>query len=330
MHQRPPSRPSRGAALLTALLIVTLVATLAAAMVWRQVRAVNTEAADRARAQAAWVLNGALDWARLILREDARANRNDDTDHLGEVWAVPLAEARLSTFLAADRDNARADEGPEAFLSGTIDDAQARYNLNNLLRSREPDPLEARTVQRLCLHAGVAPGVADTLVTRLRAAANTGNEGANTPLRPRTVAQLAWLGVDAESIRRLEPFVTLLPVPTPVNLNTAPREVIAALIEGLDLASAERLVQARRNTPFKNLDAVKALLPQNTALSGERVSVASGYFLVGGRLRLDERVMSQQSLVRRRGLDVEVVWRDRVSSTAPTPVNASNSGAPRP
>ena len=32
-------------------------------MVWQQWRAVQVEAAERARTQAAWILTGALDWA---------------------------------------------------------------------------------------------------------------------------------------------------------------------------------------------------------------------------------------------------------------------------
>ena len=44
---------------------------------------------------------------------------------------MPLAEARLSTFLAADKDN--TDDAPDAFLSGAISDVQARYNLHNLI-----------------------------------------------------------------------------------------------------------------------------------------------------------------------------------------------------
>ncbi|MFX7895070.1 hypothetical protein ABTK48_20365, partial [Acinetobacter baumannii] len=78
-----------------AMIIVTLIASLAAGMVWQQYRAVQIEAADRARAQSTWILQGALDWARLILQEDAKQNRNKAVDHLGEPWAVPLAEARL-------------------------------------------------------------------------------------------------------------------------------------------------------------------------------------------------------------------------------------------
>ena len=118
----------RGAAMLLAMLIVALVSSLAATMVWLQWRAMQVEVSERARSQAGWILLGALDWARLILREDGRTQ---GADHLGEPWAVPLAEARLSTFLAADKNN--TDDAPEAFLSGQIADAQARFNLTNLV-----------------------------------------------------------------------------------------------------------------------------------------------------------------------------------------------------
>ena len=65
----PRRRTQRGAALLVAMVLLTVVATLSAAMVWQQWRAVQVEAAERSRSQSAWILVGALDWARLILRE---------------------------------------------------------------------------------------------------------------------------------------------------------------------------------------------------------------------------------------------------------------------
>ena len=153
-------RDQRGAALLTAMMIVALVATLAASMIWQQWRAIQVEAAERARTQSAWILAGALDWARLILREDAKnvGATGSTIDHLGEPWAVPLAEARLSTFLAADKSN--TDDAPDAFLSGAITDAQARYNLTNLVSGGAVDPIELATLQRLCATVGVSADVA--------------------------------------------------------------------------------------------------------------------------------------------------------------------------
>ena len=140
MKQRPDlMKRTRGAALLTAMLTVTLVATFAAAALWQQWRAVEVEAAERARVQSAWVLIGALDWSRLILREDARAGAGG-ADHLAEPWAVPLEEARLSSFLAADKNIASdALEGlPDAFLSGRIVDAQSKLNVRNLVDGGKP------------------------------------------------------------------------------------------------------------------------------------------------------------------------------------------------
>ena len=322
-RRRPPhgdpcpvarSHRERGAALLTAMLIVVLVATLASAMIWQQWRAVQVEAAERARTQAAWILSGALDWARLILREDARTG---GATTLSEPWATPLAEARLSTFLAADKNN-NTDDGPEAFLSGSIADAQARYNLRNLVDDTgRLVPLEVASLQRLFESLGLSAEGAARLAGSLREAlAPIGSEGrpASPPLLPRRIEQLSWLGLDAVSLKRLAPHLVILPVRTPVNLNTASREVIAASIEGLDLGAAERLVQTRQRTPFKTLADAQALLPATTTLEGTRVGVISNFFEVRGRLRLGDRVLEELSLVERRGTDIVPLQRQRVSS----------------
>lgn len=311
MKQR---HPQSGAALLTAMIIVSLIATMAAAMAWRQYRALHIEAAERGRTQAIWILHGALDWARLILREDARANQQGEAvDHLGEVWAVPLAEARLSTFLAAEQGG-NADDGPEAFLSGALSDAQARYNLRNLVAATEQAlPAEQRTLARLCEMSGSPPGTAELLSKQLRIAFATKADGATAPLQPRTLDQLSWLGLTPNTIKRLRPFVDLLPQPTKVNLNTAPREVIAALFDGMDLASAERIVQVRQSQPLRKLEDAKAQLPQAVVVSADRASVNSEFFIVTGRLRLEDRVLEEHSLVRRQGLEMLVQSRERVN-----------------
>ena len=72
-HRGVRVHAQRGAALLLAMLIVTLVATFAASAMWQQWRAVEVETAERGHVQSAWILVGALDWSRLILREDGRS-----------------------------------------------------------------------------------------------------------------------------------------------------------------------------------------------------------------------------------------------------------------
>jgi len=322
-----PRLRERGAALLTAMIIVTLIASLAAGMVWQQYRAVQVEAADRARAQSAWILQGALDWARLILREDAQANRQKAVDHLGEPWAVPLAEARLSTFLAADKDN--TEDAPDAFLSGSITDANARYNLTNVVKGGKIDPIELAALQRLCETVGLSVDVAARISAGLRDASppappDPSASGAsavaatpppaNPPLMPRSAAQLAWLGIEPGAVQALEPYVVILPETTFINVNTAPREVLVAAVEGLDLATAERIVQSRQRVPIKTRADLQALAPSLPPASFDRIAFGSDFFEVRGRLRLEDIVLEQRSLVQRRGVQVQVLQRERVSA----------------
>ncbi len=315
---RPP--PTRGAALLLAMLLLVMVVTLTAGMVWQQARAIEVEAAERARSQSGWIITGALDWARLILREDGRAQQRNGRalDSLDEPWATPLAEARLSTFLAADQDN-NTDTGPDAFLSGRIEDAQSRWNLRNLIDSAGKEvPAEKAALARLCQQAGLPGDTADLISAGLRQAWGppAAESNAAAPLAPQRLSELEWLGLAPATLRRLAPWVEILPRPTPVNANTAPREVLVAAIDGLDLGSAERLVQARQRKPFEGMDDIKAQLPPTMVVDAARVGVVSSFFLVDGRLRLDDRMLEERSLLERRDaardFDVVVLRRERI------------------
>ena len=298
----------RGAALLTAMIIVTLVATLSAAMVWQQWRAVQVEAAERARAQSAWILSGALDFAKLILREDFRSGR---VTALTEPWATPLAESRLSTFLSVDKSN--TDDGPEAFLSGNITDAQARYNLNNLVNQGKIDPAELATLERLCQTVGIESGIAARIASGLRDAGDT--TSASAPLKPATVAQLTWLGIDEASVQALSPFVVLLPYGVGLNVNTAPSEVLVAAVKGMDGATAEHLIQVRQRTPFKTPGDFTGQIPALAPFTA-KLEVRSSYFEVRGRLRLVDHVLVERSLLQRIPPNGQsnVLQRQRVSS----------------
>jgi general secretion pathway protein K len=318
------SRPSqRGAAILTAMLLVTLVASLSAAAMWQQWRGIEVETAERARVQSAWVLQGALDWARLILREDGRAG---GTDHLAEPWAVPLQEARLSTFLATgEGSNDNAESLPDAFLSGQISDLQARMNITNLIENGRPHPPSVRAFARLFEALRLPEGELTALIQNLHAAlesANTSSGGSAmrpppgrlVALVPRTPDQLAWLGISHTSIAALRPYVSVLPERTPVNLNTAPALVLYACIPTLSRSSAQQIVGMRAQAPFQTIsDAMKAIGAADTPLPDGQLGVNSRFFEVRGQLRLDTRVVQERSLVQRDGLVVKVIWREHVA-----------------
>ncbi len=320
-------RNQRGAALLVALLTVAMVATLAAAGLWQQWRAVEVEAAERQRAQAAWVLSGALDWARLILREDAAAG---GVDHLGEPWAVPLREARLATFLAADRsadtDGSRSSSVGNSFLSGEIIDLQSRLNVSNLVDGSRVSPPALLAFTRLFELLGLPASQVEPMARQLLRAtlASQGTlpaDGAPVPLLPQDATQLGWLGLSPATVSALAPHVTVLPARTPVNLNTASATVIYAAIDGISLADAQRLVAQRAASHLRSLADATPILGNNARTGDGATSVSTRYFEVRGRLRIDEQVVEERSLVQRDNKLVQALRRQRVpavSAAAPS------------
>jgi general secretion pathway protein K len=354
-HPGRPARRQKGVALLAAMLTVTLVATLAAAALWQQWRAVEVETAERARLQSSWVLVGALDWSRLILREDGRT---PGADHLAEPWAIALEEARLSTFLAAERPT--ADDAtqtlPDAFLSGRIVDAQSKLNVMNLVEAGKPVPEAVAAFTKLFGLLGLPAQDLEIMIASLQrvfpapstAAATANNASAtpaaptaaaaasmpsgaasspaagstatsldpsvsieaNAPLLPQRMPQLPWLGVSSTTATALEPYVTVLPVRTALNINTASAEALFASVPNLDLAGAQRLVAQRSRSFFRTLADGSEALGTTRFIDGQH-GVASSFFETHGRLRIGQTWLDEHSLLRRNGVEVVILWRER-------------------
>lgn len=306
-----------GAALLTAMLAVALVTTLASAALWQQWRQVEIETAERGRSQTSLMMTGALDWTRLILREDAISVQGAQADHLGEPWALPVQESKLSTFLSQDQQWREGDA--EVYLSGRITDAQSRMNVMNLLDNGQVSPAAlarfAALFERLNLplaelqimarqlqlaQQGLAPTVSGNVIAGPAAA----------PLMPQQTAQLVWLGLSPATLAALQPFITVLPEATPVNLNTASAEVLSASVGGLDLAAARQAVQQRQRGHWTSLNtAQQALGPAARLLDDRQHSVRSRYFEVQGRMRIGTVVQQETALVQREGSQVRMLWR---------------------
>jgi general secretion pathway protein K len=267
------------------------------------------------------MMTGALDWTRLILREDAISAQGAAADHLGEPWALPVQESKLSTFLSQDQQWREGDS--EVFLSGQISDAQSRMNVMNLLQDGQISaPALARFAalfQRLGLPLGELQTLAQQLQASLQASKATQastNPGTNSPgaapLLPQQTAQLVWLGLSPGTLAALQPHITVLPEATPVNLNTASAEVLSAVLPGLDLASARQALTQRQRGHWASLSAAQdALGSSGRLLDDKQHSVRSRYFEVQGRMRIDNVVQQETALVLREGGQVRMLWRVR-------------------
>jgi general secretion pathway protein K len=165
-------RSQRGAAIITALLVVALSAILVSGMLWRQQVQLRRIENQRLIAQAQWISRGALDWTRLVLRSEADTSAG--VTWLGGAWGMPVARTHLSDFLGQIGD-ARAEQGATTWISGSVEDAQARFNLRNLVTSSAPGALQLdlaqiRAFARLLQTLGIDGQLAKNTAVYLRAA----------------------------------------------------------------------------------------------------------------------------------------------------------------
>lgn len=227
------ARKQRGVALITAVLIVALATILAVNVGFNGFLDQRRSATRYALDQAFQVAIGAEAWAADTLRKDA-ANNNKQ-DHLAEEWATPIPPIPI--------------EGGE--VAGFLEDMQGRFNLNNLVMrdggQLVPDPRAVRRLERLLeilelepkwagiiadwidsdAQAGFPDGAEDSIYTSRTPPYRT----ADMPIT-RTSELLALVDFGLERYRRLEPFVTALPIGTPLNVCTAAPEVLDAYTEG--------------------------------------------------------------------------------------------------
>jgi general secretion pathway protein K len=288
------TRAEHGSAVIMAMLVVAATATLISGALWQQSALMRETENELAYAQAKWLLRGAIDWAGVILLEDGRTS---SVDHRGEPWAVPLADTRLN----------EGDARPAAYLAGAIDDEQGKLNLRNLVAGDQVTPSQLAALGRLLGMLGIDEAFADAIAARLMAAQRTGNAQPD-PARA-FIEELLDVGLGADAMERLRPFLTLLPETTPLNVNTASAEVLAASIPGLTLLDARRIVAARSRAYFRDLaDALQRLREAGAAANGDGLSVATRYFSIDGTVTYARARLEGRALVKRDANRLEVIW----------------------
>jgi general secretion pathway protein K len=255
MMRAPPRQ--RGVALITAVLIVALGTMLAVSVFFRGYLDQRRSATLFALDQAYEVALGAEAWAADFLRQD---RQESETDHLGENWAKPLPPLPL-------------DDG--GTVEGRLEDMQGRFNVNNL-RTPEGTTNEAaveqlqRILEMLEIEPAWAAAIADWVDSDAQPGFPDGAEDSvYTSLTPphrtanmtitRTSELMVLDGFGAERYAKLAPFITALPVGTPLNVCTAPGIVLDSLKENIRefSLSPEDLAKRRTERCFPDLNDIE-------------------------------------------------------------------------
>lgn len=181
--------------------------------------------------------------------------QNQGYSSLSDRWAQPI---RI------------ADERGELLV--TIEEESGRLNLNYVAPQNGEiggftAGVASRLLRKLALSSDLLDALADWVdvndIPHPGGAESAYYRGLKPPCAARngrleTIDELALVkGFAGAPLQALRPLVTVYPdianAPTAsININTAPKEIIAALDERIDSQLAERVLDQRRTTPFRN------------------------------------------------------------------------------
>ncbi len=297
------SRLQRGGALLIALVAVALASLLAVGLIERTQRDLARTAALVAN-ERAWQYALGMD-----VLADSSLNRalaeGLDPASLAGTWTEPFAV-------------------PGGHVQARLIDHHGRFNVNAL---GHPDNVLAAQAEQVLIRLLDQLGLPRALASELRewqiegdAGGRGGAEsfwyGAQDPPYRRAglplahASELRWLrAVDGGTFERLIPHLTALPSPQlSINVNAATPELLAAVIEGLEVEQARRVLA---DGPFSDLQQLTThplladrLSPEHTAV----LRVTSGWFMVHSRVVLDEVVRDYHRLIDRSGSGYDFRW----------------------
>jgi len=274
-------RQQQGVAIVLAMSVVALAALAVTAMMVSQSTWSRQGELTASHAQAHYLVEAGLDWARAVLCDDQRTST---VDYLGEPWALQLPPMPVEN----------------GTITGHIDDQQGKFNVNNLLKNGQVNPAQRIHFQRLLTMLDLPPVLANTLA---------GWINANDALTD--IAELALVpGFDDNTRELLRPFVTALPQFTAINVNTTSPEVMSADIDGLTLDEARRIVMQRNRTYFRNFSDFSRQLPSGLSVSSENISTSSDFFVASVSVTLGDVHASGSALLAR--LDTHwstIIWR---------------------
>ncbi len=256
--------PEAGVVLINVLVILALTASVVYAMVSLSELAIIRSQRFSAAGQAQALISAGEASAIVVLRRDMV--EGGKSDYSGEPWA-------------------QAGQTPVPIEGGIfamrIEDAQALFNLNSLPGS---GALGLQILQRLLGALEMSPDLTARIAARLAQPA---------PLE-RLTDLVAEAGLAPEEVAQLAELITVLPGKTPVNINTAPQALLAALTSNPIQARQLSALRDRNGllTPA-DVAAVQVILPPG-------VGYASRLFWVTVTVQVDQTKLSLRSLLQRR------------------------------
>ncbi len=311
-------RRQRGIALLTAVLLVALATIIATAIAYESGMSARRGTAVLAYDQSLLAAQAAEALAAYGLKQD-----NGKSTLPGGAWAQPFGPAEVV---------------PGVTIEAVLEDMTARFNLNNLITPTGlPDPAQVKAFRALLVQRKIEPEWADKLVDWLDPDVQPyGTDGAEDqvytgltpPYRPpnmmiTSVSELLALPeFGRDRYLRLAPYVAALPRGTPLNVCTADKALIDAMLSGnFEVkefsTGGPQLDEARKTTCTPTPQQLTARLQEYVPDLDQRAALASSFAQISSYFRLTTVVtigttqFTLYSLLYRNGGTISVISRSQ-------------------
>jgi len=262
-----------GVALITSLLLLSVVTLLVMAMTTRQQLDLQRSTHLSHAEQGHWYALSAENWAMGVINGDGQ---NIDSRH--DDWAISVPPIAIE----------------QGIVAVSIIDLQGRFNLNNLLQAGKPHPPSIARLNRIMAELNIDQSIlpalidwldADTIETpggaedRFYATLQPPYRAANRLMTDPSELRLVR-GVNKKNYAQLQPYITVLPMVTGINVNTASPLVLSALADNTEI-DVDAVIFDREQMAFKKVESFQTYfhLPgDEPAVDG--LVVASSYFLM--------------------------------------------------
>lgn len=180
----------------------------------------------------------------------------------GEAWALSRLRMQQKNSDPIP-DQSPGLEVEDARIHVDIEDLAGRFNLNALLNQGQIDQVTLNRWARLQSGLQLPPLQLEQVGVL------------------RELSQLRLLaGVDGERLRRLEPWVALLPTDAVLNINTASALILRTL-DGVEPAMAEDLLRQRSKSPWSSVQAfTQDPLLSGLGLSSHGLGISSRWYRI--------------------------------------------------
>jgi len=214
----------------------------------------------------------------------------------------------------------------------TIEEESGKMNINTATSSNGTPNDNTAMARRLFEKAGVSPNLVDVVMDWVDENDNQSQSGAETTyyttLKPPykaknarldTVEELALLkGFTPDVVTRLKPLITVygqassVEPTTPININTAPKELIDALSDKMSTSMVNDILEYRKTKAIKALNDIPSV--RDAALSSEltgKVSVVGYVYRIHSEAKVGETTSIVEAVIRLSGTNHTVLyWRE--------------------